>query len=272
MVFCSCTIYHFENPLPADSQNIKAFPKSLQGIWFNEDGEPKFKIKKNSIELLGYNNMPKKIYKGTIDSASVRKNFFGLKHIQFDDVKNRLDTVLDFIVKDNKIYGYIEGSLTFGIPFLQVNDTLVVQDLPREKLTQQFQFKLGEDYFLRKVSDTQYVMNMVEKNFFSKIGQNSFDHWYQIFVFDKLPDGRLDFKSADNFPDSVKIYKDDDNTFLNCQWNKKQVKQAIQNKYFESFFMLYEQKDKRLDSIRALPKGDKNKIHFSTTVPINNEN
>ena len=248
----SCTVYHFEYPLPIDTENLKSNPKSLQGIWFNDKGERAFNISKNSIELIddrrGEEEMFR-VYNGIIDSLAQSKGFRGLQHVAFNVEDHKHYNKTGYVIKDDEIYSVEDGKLQLGRAYELKGDTFYVNPAPpRMPHSLKLSFIIDRDYYLRKVSNNRYLINLPEANLLSFCMSN-IESWYQVLLFEKAKDGRLMLRMVNSSPDSVKIMHDDGDTYLRCRWNREQVNRAINSNFFSDNQVLYKQGDKRIDSL-----------------------
>jgi hypothetical protein len=233
IVLASCDAHHFEYPLPTDEKNIYNFPKSLQGKWY-EHGNLALIIQKKSISLINDKFEPLAIYNGFIDSSRVKKEKYSLGQIWFNKMKNRADTIRHFVAKDDKIYRLKSGGLEFGRKFKLKGDTLYTNV---DSTDYKFEFKLGEDNFLRKLTADQYVLNMREGNLMSGILNEHQGIWFQIYLLKADKDGSLQISIPENAPNSFTIYRIkydqyDIHTYLNCRWTRDQMMRGIETNFF----------------------------------------
>jgi hypothetical protein len=246
----ACTTYYVEQPIPIDASNIYRFPRASWGEWYGD--EYTISIKKESGELIfkdqdNDNNI--EIYNGIVDSISYERGRRGLGHI----IRNRwgVDTVLDYFIKKNKIYERVYNKfLKPGQDYTIKNDTTLII---HQKHLHKLEFKLGEDFFLRKVNKDIYLLNLREGNALSEWV------WYHVYLLKTEKDGSITVgQISEHTPDSVTIREmnigeHNTNTYLTCHWTKAETLKAIDKGFF-SMGRTYRLSDKRLDSFLVKEK------------------
>jgi hypothetical protein len=231
----SCTIYHIEFPQPIDVKNLYSFPKSMRGTWVNSDGKSphdNWVIKKN--ELLCGTNAPK-IYNGIVDSVGKWKGQ-GLKHIEYDNQKNAIDTVSDYILKNNRLYKWQDKDdngkrfLSPGFPVALKNDTLYV--LPKNNFNLTF-LSLGPEAFLRQISANQFILNIKEESLIKSAFKSDGQTWWQMVLLELTSDGQLQVSSFNfnKMVDETNVVDSNEN-YLSFEWTRQDIINRIRDKNY----------------------------------------
>ncbi len=236
LLIFSCTTYHMEFPQPVDGKNLYLFPQSMRGTWviadekYPDDG---FVIEKNKVLL---RMKAPKIYNGILDSLGTKKGE-GLMHIKYDDQNMPIDTIIDYILKNNRLYTWEvekESGKSFlfpGFPVALKNDTIYA--LPENNFTLAF-FSLGPDAFLRRISSNQYILNIKQGNFMESFFKSDGRGWWQIVLLEITSDSHLlvstpDFKKMTDDSNKVNCGSE---CYLTIEWTRQEIIQRIVNKNF----------------------------------------
>ncbi len=160
IILYSCDNYNFSQPLPVDQKNIYQFPKNFRGDWQEDESAVSIYISKTHIDF--FTKDSEKI----IDGAWPRLNDTGgyvypsvayntLKTIRYDSLKRPVDTISNYLVRDNYAYPVNDKQLLEkGYPCQVDNDTIIV--LKDDKVS----IDLGQNAFLRKLNKKFYVLNL----------------------------------------------------------------------------------------------------------------
>jgi hypothetical protein len=255
----SCTYYRFDQPLPVDAKNVYTFPKSFQGEWFQMERGQKLLalvIRRDYFEIIGKEIKMYKVYKGVIDSIAFKSGKKAFRHSHFDHDMNRLDTINDFVIRDNKIYKATEGKLTLLGTFKDAGDSALV--MPMEKA----RFDLGENYFLRKVNKDLYILNLKEGNLLSDLSDGFRPNWLFAFAI-KLDHRGLLIGEPHEFPDSTLIYKfkphgggfpdlSDKYYYVHAPYTSSLIKESVTRLFSFEDLRVFRKDSKELDSLIAV--------------------
>jgi len=234
----SCEPNYYSNPLPIDAKNIYEFPVIFRGEYKN-DSEA-YLIDKKSIKSAKHNSI--KVIKGiyvnpadTIpyqnDSTAWKKKFkaekpFQSTHsIRFDSLHHPIDTVMNYLVKEKRIYRVDhDGTLDQGYEYTSIGDTLYYK-------TRDFEIKLGTFAFLRKVSNTVYALNLREQTDWDQY----LSTWWTIIILEKIPSGEILSRGLNKEAQKASIYHANNHVYFDVQWTKKDLLNSIKNGESEEF-------------------------------------
>jgi hypothetical protein len=223
--FFSCDTYHFAAPLPTDAVNIYSFPKEALGMWTDEVDHDTVVIKKRVVEFHSYEKQfiifPFGAWKNVLD---IPGGFTSFKSVKYDSGLKRLDTVSNYIIKNNLIYEKKNG-LQGGCPFTRKNDTLI------SSCKKKFVLELGEKFFLRKITDQQYMLNIHES-----IVIKPESEWWQILLMEMESNKRIKtyFPNSDLKKEPSLIYQIADEFYFTSSWTKADIQKKIQEKLFSN--------------------------------------
>jgi hypothetical protein len=213
IVLYSCDTYNFSRPQPVDKENIYEFPKAFRGYWVGEEDNDSFHISKTHIDFFIKDS--EKI----VDGAWPRLDHTGgyiypsvaystLKTIRYDSLKRPVDTISNYLVRDNYAYRVNEKQLLEkGYPCQVNNDTITV--LKDDKVS----IDLGQNAFLRKLNNNFYVLNLhIKPRLFDENGwwqlviveikeKQSINLWYCTTELSKIPSLLYEY-SNENYFDS----------------------------------------------------------------------
>lgn len=230
---CDRKNYHFTRPQPVDAANIYAFPKAFRGIWIEADdttvvGKDYYKrtsIKKNVIVPgVWLDPTVTKVFE-TLDSVEKKKmikryaNYHSFNKIQYDSLHNPIDTIPGYILKDNRIYEkHDDSQLEMGFPFVKKGDTIYFTSMRKDGL------QLGRDIFLRRISESYYVLNIADE-----FPEGLTDQWWQIILLENT--GKrivVNFLKAEveDYPGFIHKSGADD-YYLDSQWTKQDMLKRI---------------------------------------------
>lgn len=163
----SCETYHFAERQPVDRKDLVRFPKSFLGNWKMEGIPGTIAFESNQMVFVGGDT----IFNGIADTAYHGKKK-ALKTRFWSRANQRMDTITDYIVHNNNVYGVESDHLTRGFPLVHMGDSILFGG----KLT----FTLGEGLSLRKVNDTLYLLHAKTTSLLQEMEGNG--PWWSIML------------------------------------------------------------------------------------------
>jgi len=214
ILFSSCSFYNFSQPQPYDQKNLYQFPDCFLGKWVDtdtftsdieftvplnqksglqsanntvrfhqtspsqDDGEEGYYINKKYVliiikeeEKLVKEAWPK--YQPGKGFSHLPVNIYSFQKIQYDSLNKPVDTVDRYIVRGKLIFEKNEnGYLGRGYAYKMINDTTVINKL--DSIT----IDLGQNAFLRKLTDSIYVFNFHRASLFGDEG----GAWWNVII------------------------------------------------------------------------------------------
>ena len=222
----SCEMYHFEKPQPVDGENIYQFPKEFRGSWQDDKRESIVTIGKNEFSIAGGDAM--KVVNAISNRRDTAWNRYYLKTIRFNKETNRNDTVVNYVLKSGKIYEIRQGGLERGFPYVLKNDTLYFK---KEIFVE---FELNRKSFLRKLTDTSYILNLHEESL-GPLMEGRTGPWWQIVLLEKMNDGKIKFRQVDVLvkENSSRIYSKGDDYYFDVSWTRQDLLKLVNRGLFE---------------------------------------
>jgi hypothetical protein len=238
MTLSSCSNYYFSSPQPVDSENMYQFPKQFRGTYATMDKDTEvvaIQIFEKSIKLYLDQNM--KIINGLYvnpgdtvgfqkaDTSgvlggwskhyAVDKPFESMLSIKFDSLNHPVDTVRNYILKDNKIYEIRKDGLGPGRPCSLRNDTIYCESF--------ILVELGPLAFLRKLSGSIYVLNLASFSAASEIDYSNF--WWEFGILEMTEDGKLQMRQLKDEYKSKTFYHPYQTSkyYFDIQWTKNEM-------------------------------------------------
>jgi hypothetical protein len=240
--FISCETYNFSQPQPVDKENIYEFPSSFQGKWvskYQEEGKEAIYIYRQYIKYVN-NRYKQKIINGAwprIDSNGnfIQSPFWGrsLYKINYDSLKRPIDTVTNYLLKEGYIYEITGDSLIEnGNPYYPEKDTFFVTK--KDSIV----VDLGQNAFLRKVNDTLYVFNILNRT----LGMEN--TWWQVVFMNQNKDGSITFFGCDSESEKLPslFYQKHSNYYYNSKWTAAEIPPLIKQGYFSEGDVLVKEK------------------------------
>lgn len=232
--FTSCDYYNFSNPQPVDKENMYEFPEDLYGSWVDESDSVVIIINKNYVTF--QNKEKTKIVKGTwpvlneknvlVHTAFLFKSFYTAR---FDSINRPIDTLTNYLLNGNNIYEVNEkGKLSRAYLYQTDHDSIILLKNDVVKID------LGQNAFLRKLSNDLYVMNIMN----SILGENNY--WWQIIIIEKKSGNQIDIwecngkmKKHPAMFYTTYIRKGTGNYYFDCNWSAKEIISLKEQGYFE---------------------------------------
>ena len=163
----------------------------LQRAMFNQTDSAWYFIEKNYALVIFH--CKEKIAMAAWPKLNDKGNLFfeptdhAFKKIQYDSLLNPIDSVSNYVIRENKIYEISEERfLEKGYPFFYENDTIVV--LKYDTIS----IDLGQNAFLRKLNDSFYVLNI--RN--TILGEES--SWWRLIILQQHQDRSIGLWECDS--------------------------------------------------------------------------
>ena len=202
----------------------------LQQATFNQTDSAWYFIEKNYAlvifhckEKIAMGAWPKLDDKGKLFFEPTDHAF---KKIEYDSLLNPIDTISNYVIRENKIYEISEEPfLEKGYPFFYENDTIVV--LKYDTIS----VDLGQNAFLRKLNDSFYVLNI--RN--TILGEQS--SWWRLIILQQHRDQSIGLWECDSksgelpsmfFSRSIKR----DIFYFDSKWSAEEMLDLIEKGYF----------------------------------------
>lgn len=219
-ILFSCEVYHFEKPQPSDVESSYDVPKEFRGRWQDDPQETTVTLGAHSIKIEGFDSV--KVVNRIASQTDTAWNRHYVKAITFNRKENRLDTITHYVIQGNKIYEIQKNGLSSGFSFRLKKDTIYF------KKDIVIDFELNQKAFLRKLSETQYILNIHEENLWPLL-EGRVGPWWQVILLEMRPDGKISFRDMD---ETVKenahlIYTGGGDYFFDVSWTKSQILKLI---------------------------------------------
>jgi hypothetical protein len=227
-VLTSCDTYHFSSPQPIDAVNLNQFPKEARGIWVDEQDHDTVVIGKKVVAFHSYEKQiilkPFGKWEGIMDRPT---GYYSFKSVKYDTTLKMLDTVSNYIIKDNLIYE-IKNGLQRGCPFTVKKDTIYCV------CKNKFILELGEKFFLREITKGQYIVNVHESLVIRPESE-----WWQILLMEIGTDKvKTYFPNSKIRTEGELIYRSNDEYFFSTQWSRAGIQQKIKEGLFSNKYKI----------------------------------
>ena len=270
----SCDNFYFTVPQPVDKDNIYEFPAEYRGYWIsvgnssgagadlfpgaqyeglrmrdvafsnnttatywqNDSSDELFLVeKKYALYIVASERM---VLKGAWPRLDGKGGFLypgdlaTQKKITYDTLRRPVDTVDNYIVSGEYIYEVqVDGFLSRSYPYRSNGDTMIV--LTKDTIC----IDLGQNAFLRKLSDHLYALNMRTRI----LGTES--DWWQVRLVQRTSDNHLKMWTCNSAVASLPSMfyhagtgKDHgDSYYLDSKWTSEQMLKLISEGYFEIY-------------------------------------
>ncbi len=210
----SCDTYNFSRPQPVDKENIYEFPMDLNGYWVAEEESDSLYISKKHVDF--FIREVEKIVPGAWPRLNdtggyVYPSYPGtaFQTIEYDSLKKPVDTINNFLLKDNYAYA-INGKhlLEKGYPCRINDDSIIVMKNDTVSID------LGQNAFLRRLNKDFYVLNLHIKNML--FDQNG---WWQLVIIERKKDTvNLWYCNDKLLKQSSILYEYGSENYLDSKW------------------------------------------------------
>lgn len=253
-LFSSCDSFNFSHPQPYDKENIYQFPDEFLGKWretdtTSNDGEKEitepsedssyYYIDRNYVLFVIYEK--KKVLAGEWPKLNDKNEWvyppegFGrLNEIRYDSLNNPVDTTGKYVFSNNKIYEIGGNRFLYpGHNYTRIKDTITILE------TDSVYVDLGQNAFLRKLSDSLYVLNINN----STLSIEELDNWWRLIILEMKADGKLwQWECNGKTGELTCMFYDrpskSDIFYFDCQWSSKEILRLMREGYFDKNFML----------------------------------
>ncbi len=276
-VFISCDFYNFSQPQPYDKEKLYQFPDELLGKWKEKDTVTygiEFSVPVNGKGGNHFNTEDKRPDKVAVEAAAEDSSFYWIQkdylvitvsekkkvlagawpkldnknefvyppkgfqgeyEIKYDTLKKPVDTVAKHIISSNRIYGLEpDRYLLRGYEYTRLKDTITV--FQKDSLY----IDLGQNAFLRKLTDSLYVFNINN----SVLSFSEMENWWRLIVLEITATGQVNQWECNNrtgelacmFYDRPSKY---DQFYFDCIWSAAEMLRLMKEGYFEKTAVLY---------------------------------
>lgn len=271
ILFSSCSFYNFSQPQPYDQKNLYRFPDCFLGKWvetdtFTSDIEFTVPLNQNSglqssDKAFRFNQTTQSQDEGDYGFYYISKHYVILvlkeeeklvkeawpkyqpgkgysylpgrinsfQKIQYDSINKPVDTVDRYIIRGKLIFEKNEnGYLDRGYPYKMINDTIVINKLDS------IYIDLGQNAFLRKLNDSNYVFNFHQSSLLGNDG----GAWWNIIILQSK--GKKQFyqwecnSSTANLSCMFYARPSRSNQFyFDCRWSTADMLTLMNKNYFD---------------------------------------
>ena len=273
-LFTSCDSYNFSGPQPYDKEKIYQFPDAFLGRWKEKDTVKVSEVnapvggKGGDHFNLNHDQQNKKtvgkadedsafycIYRNYLILVNVEKEqiltgawpklnnknelvypaqgFGRLYEIQYDSLNRPVDTVSKYIISGNKIYKKeSDHFLLRGYDYTREKDTITI--LKKDS----FYIDLGQNAFLRKLTENLYVLNINNRVLGLDGGGGEMNQWWTLYVLEITGDGKINRWQCNNKASELPCMFFDrtsqsDQLYFDCRWSTAEMLRLMKEGYFE---------------------------------------
>lgn len=227
-IIAACNTNNFSEPQPAAGKNLYEFPSMFIGKWADKNY--------NVVETDGRHITFIDILdiKVPLDSASfivdnLRNKTTGaiskeVRLINYDTSGKATDTSLQYVIRDPYIYKVgADKLLQTGYKYRQLKDTIIIYKNERQGID------LGNNAFLRKVTDSLFVLNISNRILIKD------NYFWQVLLVQKTAHDEINFYVPSDKMKCVKcmFYEYNDNLFYDCKWKPSDVVRLMKDGFFE---------------------------------------
>lgn len=262
----SCDAYNFSGPQPADRENIYQFPDKMLGTWredtftsgidfsvpLNSNGGDKYtdtRPQGNNEDQYCYTITKQYVSFTTVASERIVKGAWPklvngnqfiypyqypgyrnyMQTIKYDSLNRPVDTVDNYIIYNHKIFEKTEDRcLEKGYSWYEDKDTLVIRKIDTVYID------LGQNAFLRKLTDSLWVFNMKKGILGEEIDQG----WWMVMLLQKTADDTIiEWEPASKAGNLDCMFYDrpskSDYFYFDCTWTATELLRLKAEGYFE---------------------------------------
>lgn len=278
-LFTSCDTYNFSAPQPNDKKNIYQFPDVFLGRWKEKDSVYRSEVNgpvevKGGDQFMLTNDQQNKTPLGKADADGrfyhVFRNYLlivdvekeriltgawpklnnknelvypgnGLRYlyeIHYDSLNRPVDTVRNYIFSGNKIYEKeSEGILLTGNDFTREKDTITVV------IKDSTFYDLGQNAFLRKLTENLYVFNINNTILGINEGRIERSRWWSPVVLElagknKIIRWQCNEKASELPCMFFARNSKSDQFYFDCSWSTAEILRLMKEGYFEKIEVL----------------------------------
>jgi hypothetical protein len=170
ITLASCSSYYFASPQPADSRDRHTLPRPMRGDWHvmeDEDtppdpsGSPSYRCERKKLWIMEVDSLTAidgmlSWTEASDTSAKQEASPPYLREQRRDTATGTLDTVVNFLVRGDRIYPVDDEGVGKGSPFTRSGDTL--RSLRRDTTCHE----LGHRFRIRKADRNLWVLNFLD--------------------------------------------------------------------------------------------------------------
>lgn len=239
LLLWSCKSYHFSTPQPMGVANLYKFPVELRGSWLDtsNEGKESYIVAENHFKFITQERVS--LVKGAWPKLDAVGNFIqlpnaytGYQTIQYDSMKQIVDTVNNCIISGNLVFGIeANGALTKAYLYQQEADTLRINGADTLIVD------LGQNAFLRPLNKQLYVLNI--RNRVLGTNEESAQDWWTIRLIEKKADGAIVIWSPSSTMSKLPCMfysapSKSDIFYFICNWTSTDMLQLKKDGYFEA--------------------------------------
>jgi hypothetical protein len=227
-IIAACNTNNFSEPQPANSTNLFEFPAMFHGKWADKDYNVVETDGKHItfVDILDIRvPLDSTVY---VQDKVINKTTGAVsKHIStisYDTAGKPSDTTLEYVIREPFIYKVgSDNLLQTGYRFKQSKDTLVIFKNERQGID------LGNNAFLRKVTDSLYALNLSNRILIRD------NYFWQVLLVQKTARDEINFYVPSDRMNSLScmFYQYGDNLFYDCKWSGEEILRLIKDGYFE---------------------------------------
>jgi hypothetical protein len=275
-LFTSCDFYHFSQPQPYDKEKIYQFPDEFLGKWKAKDtvvygfeftvpldgkGGDHFNIENDQQNktMFGKGDGDSGfycIYRNYLIMVIVEKDkiltgawpklnnknelvypplgFGRLYEINYDSLNKPVDTVSNYIISGNKIYEKEpDRFLLPGYDHTRVKDTITI--LKKDSIY----IDLGQNAFLRKLTDSLYVFNI--NNSILELSEG--EKWWKLMILEIDGNGKINQWECNTKTGELPCMfygrpSKSDQFYFDCLWSTAEMLRLMKEGYFDKTVVL----------------------------------
>jgi hypothetical protein len=225
----ACNTNNFSEPQPASAKNIYEFPEMFRGYWSDRDFDMVF-TDANHITFIDISQQKVPLDSSSFISIGVDSNSKGpakfrqVNKVNYDTLGLPADTMITYIIREPLIYKMgSDHLLQTGYKYKQLKDTIVIFKNERQGID------IGNNAFLRKVSDSLYVLNISNRILIRD------NYFWQVALIEKTPNDEINYYIPSDKIGTLPcmFYRYTDNFFYDCKWLPADIKKLMKEGYFE---------------------------------------
>lgn len=248
VLLSSCESFNFFQAQPYDRENVYEFPEQFLGRWggSTEEDDANYSDMEYHKELFFIDkryisyiiNKEVKVVKGYwpklvngnefIYPSDGNTTYAGFYSIIYDSLNKPVDTISNYLIHQNKIFGKsMDEFLEKGYQFTVTKDTIII--FKNDTLT----IDLGQNAFLRKLSDSLYVFNI--KNYL--LGFEQDQQWWMVLLIEISENGKLVYWECNDKINGLpcKIFNRPSKyeyLYFDCHWSAPEIMLLKNEEYF----------------------------------------
>lgn len=224
----ACSTNNFSEPQPVAQQNIYSIPKMFRGYWTDKDFELLF-VDSSSVRFIDIaeERIPLDSAHLLADKADVSNpavKYRQINKVSYDTLGVAYDTSIAYIIRDPYIYKLtVDDLLETGYKYRQTKDAVIVYKNEKQGID------IGNNAFLRRVSDSLYVFNISNRILIRN------NYWWQVTLVEKTAAGEINFYVLSDKIKTIStmFYSYTDYYYYDSNWSAEDLKRLMKEGYFE---------------------------------------